>query len=124
MKQVIVVTGYSSLKSLLQFHTYCKKNPPTYVVEDVDDEIIQGKFYEPELVKFVTTNFTRTYERTCLKLPDRVTSTNCQNQTFSSPQDMTASGSAEFTLNLFSNASMEKFPGNKLSISQHSYPHL
>ena len=28
---------------------------------------------------------------------------------------MTASGSAEFTLNLISNASMETFPGNKLS---------
>ena len=32
------------------------RNPPTYVVKDVNDEIIQGKFYEPELVKFVTTN--------------------------------------------------------------------
>ena len=31
------------------------KNPPTYVVMDVNDQIIQGKFYEPELVKFVTT---------------------------------------------------------------------
>ena len=32
------------------------RNQPTYVVMDVNDEIIQGKFYEPELVKFVTTN--------------------------------------------------------------------
>ena len=32
------------------------KNPPTYVVKDVNDEIIQGKFYESELVKIVTTN--------------------------------------------------------------------
>lgn len=31
------------------------ENPPTYVVKDVNDEIIQGKFYEPELVKFVST---------------------------------------------------------------------
>ena len=30
------------------------RNPPTYVVKDVNDEIIQGKFYEPELVNFVT----------------------------------------------------------------------
>ena len=29
------------------------KNPPTYVVKDVNDEIIQRNFYEPELVKFV-----------------------------------------------------------------------
>lgn len=28
-------------------------NPPTYVVKDSDNEIIQGKFYEPELVRFV-----------------------------------------------------------------------
>ena len=34
------------------------KNPPTYVVKDVNDEIIQGKFYEPELVKFVCTTST------------------------------------------------------------------
>ena len=27
-------------------------NPPTYVVKDCDGEIIQGKFYEPELVRF------------------------------------------------------------------------
>ena len=33
-------------------------NPPTYVVKDVNDEIIQGKFYEPELVKFVCTTST------------------------------------------------------------------
>ena len=32
-----------------------KKNPPTYVVKDIT-EIIQGKFYEPELVNFVATN--------------------------------------------------------------------
>ena len=32
------------------------KNLPTYVVKDVNDEIIQGKFFEPELVKFVPTN--------------------------------------------------------------------
>ena len=32
------------------------RNPATYVVKDVNDEIKQGKFYEPELVKFVTTN--------------------------------------------------------------------
>ena len=39
-----------------------KKNPPTYVVKDVNDEIIQGKFYEPELVKFVcTTSTTATF---------------------------------------------------------------
>ena len=31
------------------------ENPPTYVVKDVNNEIIQGKFYEPELVKFVST---------------------------------------------------------------------
>ena len=31
------------------------ENRPTYVVKDVNDEIIQGKFYEPELVKFLTT---------------------------------------------------------------------
>ena len=31
------------------------KSPPTYAVKDVNDEIIQGKFYEPELVKFVCT---------------------------------------------------------------------
>ena len=36
------------------------KNPPTYFVKDVNDEIIQVKFYEPELVKLVTTNWTRT----------------------------------------------------------------
>lgn len=29
------------------------KNPPTYTVKDLKDEIIEGKFYEPELVKFV-----------------------------------------------------------------------
>ena len=34
------------------------KNPPTYVVKDVNDEIIQGKFYEPELAKFVCTTST------------------------------------------------------------------
>ena len=28
-------------------------NPPTYTVKDRNNEIIQGKFYEPELVKFV-----------------------------------------------------------------------
>ena len=28
-------------------------NPPTYTVKDCNNEIIQGKFYEPELVKFV-----------------------------------------------------------------------
>ena len=27
-------------------------NPPTYIVKDCDGEIIQGKFYEPELVRF------------------------------------------------------------------------
>ena len=32
------------------------KNPPTYVVKDVNDEIIQGKFYEPELVKKLNKN--------------------------------------------------------------------
>ena len=32
------------------------KNPLTYVVKDVNDEIVQGQFFEPELVKFVTTN--------------------------------------------------------------------
>ena len=31
------------------------KNPPKYDVKDVNDEIIQGKFYEPESVKFVCT---------------------------------------------------------------------
>ena len=31
------------------------ENPPTYVVRDVNDEIIQGKFFGPELVKFVST---------------------------------------------------------------------
>ena len=34
------------------------KNPPTYFVKDVNDEIIQGKFYEPELVRFVCTTST------------------------------------------------------------------
>ena len=28
-------------------------NPSTYTVKDRNNEIIQGKFYEPELVKFV-----------------------------------------------------------------------
>ena len=32
------------------------KNKPMYVVKDVNDEIIQGNFFEPELVKFVTIN--------------------------------------------------------------------
>ena len=27
-------------------------NPPTYIVRDCDGELIQGKFYEPELVRF------------------------------------------------------------------------
>ena len=31
------------------------ENPPTYVVKDVNDEVIQVKFYEPELVNFVST---------------------------------------------------------------------
>ena len=31
------------------------KNSPTYVVKDVNEEIIQSKLYEPELVKFVCT---------------------------------------------------------------------
>ena len=34
-------------------------NPHTYVVKDVNNEIIQGKFYKTELFKFVTTE-TRT----------------------------------------------------------------
>ena len=34
------------------------KNAPTYDVKDVNDEIIQGKFYESELVKFVCTTST------------------------------------------------------------------
>lgn len=29
-------------------------NPPTYIVRDSSNEIIHGKFYEPELVKFTT----------------------------------------------------------------------
>ena len=90
-------------------HTYKKS-----YVKAVKYKIIQGKFFEPELVKFVATNWTRIYERTCVKLPNRVTSTICENQTLTSPQDMTASGIAEFTLNLISNAFMETFPGNKL----------
>ena len=28
-------------------------NPPTYTVKDLKNEVIEGKFYEPELVKFV-----------------------------------------------------------------------
>ena len=31
-------------------------NPPTYTVKDSNNENIQGKFYEPELVKFVVPN--------------------------------------------------------------------
>ena len=31
------------------------KNPPAYVDKDVNDEIIRGKFYVPELVKLVST---------------------------------------------------------------------
>ena len=43
------------------------ENPPTYVVKDVNDEIIQCKFFEPELVKFVcTTSTTATYFLTSL----------------------------------------------------------
>ena len=34
------------------------KNPPTYDVKDVNDAIIQGKFYEPQSVKFVCTTST------------------------------------------------------------------
>ena len=32
------------------------KNPPMYFVKDVNKEILQGQFYEPQLVKFITTN--------------------------------------------------------------------
>ena len=35
------------------------KKPPTYFLKDINNGIIQGKFYEPELVKFVTTNWRR-----------------------------------------------------------------
>ena len=31
------------------------ESPPTNVVKNVNDEIIQGKFYDPELVNFVST---------------------------------------------------------------------
>ena len=89
-------------------------------MKDVNDEIIQGNFYEHELVKLVKTNWTRKYERTFLKIPNGVISTTCQIERLPSPQDMTASGSAEFTLNLISNASMEKIPGNKCRVSLHS----
>ena len=35
--------------------SHTNENLPTYVVKDVNDEIFQGKFYEPELVKIVST---------------------------------------------------------------------
>ena len=43
-------------EELLTISHISTKNPPTYVDKDVNDENIQGKFHEPELLKFVTTN--------------------------------------------------------------------
>ena len=45
------------------------ENPPIYVAKDVNDEIFQGKFYEPDLVWFVSTiSKTATKHRTSQNL--------------------------------------------------------
>ena len=52
-KHNIFSKGYTSNwnKELFEVNEILKTQPPTYKVEDMDGEIIEGKYYEQELLK-------------------------------------------------------------------------
>ena len=50
---VISSKGYTSNwnRELLKVNEVLKTQPPTYKIEDINGEIIEGKYYEQELLK-------------------------------------------------------------------------
>ena len=54
-KRNIFSMGYTSnwKRELFKVNEIFKTQPPTYKIEDMNREIIEGKYYEQELLKFV-----------------------------------------------------------------------
>ena len=40
-------------REVLEILAIAKRKPPTYTIKDEQDEIIQGKFYQKELIKVI-----------------------------------------------------------------------